>query len=266
MKLFRSISVSQRRTPADLYESICSLYPTSRKSDFFFLEAKPGDEESGRLVERVLALCKEQGLKETRGETVGSYVYGLVRIYDAVDLKEAPLLLLLIQRKMFQDADQRDAAGRLWLPATKAKSSVKVGSIYPKPWIVVSDSVRRTLESGNLASLAFGEVCIKGKSIHGSREPFWELKSHLSLPKMVNSVPFRDSPVETYGIEDEPYRYGEPHYRRSELEKVGSFDIAQTFERLGMREHALVVSQRFYRYCLQNKIRLEAMPARIDPE
>ncbi|HEV2484256.1 MAG TPA: hypothetical protein VGT08_01885 [Terracidiphilus sp.] len=238
------------------------LRPEGEGGGSFHLEAKPGDEESARLVEHIVALCNENGLDKVRG----AYSYLVLPHYEAPDLASAPLLWLLGQKRMFKrmDADQRDDRGRLVLPATEAKPTIKLASIFPKPWIVISEATRRILEGGGLAGVKFDEVAIRGRSVHASPEPFWELSTGVILPKMVNSV--ADTTVDwdppRHRVHDP---YGEPHYRQSELQVVGAFDIAHTFERLTVGEPALIISQRFYQICLRNRIPLEAQPVRVDP-
>lgn len=263
MKFYHSISLNKNICPSDFYAGIVRLKPENDSSLFFKLEAQPGDEINAELVENVLALCKERGLDKVRG----AYSYLLMPLYETVDLEAALLLQLQIQKKMFKglNSDQRDERGYVVMKATEAKPTVKIASIWPKPWIVVSDAVRQMLEAGGLVGLKFDGVSIEGHSIHAAPAPFWELRSSVTLPKMINSLP--DTSVNfdhvRYLIHGS---YGEPHYRESEIQLLGSFDIAHTFERLSGGEPGLVVSQRFYKYCLKNKIPLEVRPARIDPD
>ena len=261
MRISCGITVNGTLCPSDLFESIVHLKPDGRRGQDFSLTAQPGDEQGAQLVERIAVMCKERGLDSIRG----SYVHGVAVHYEPQDFAAAPLLWLMGQRRLFKhnDADIRDEFGRVWLPASDAKPSVKIASIFCTPWIVVSDAVRRTLESGGLAGLRFDEVSIKGHSVHASPAPFWEMRSSVTLPKMVNSVP-------DTGADYDPPRFlvhdshGEPHYRQGELQAVGAFDIAHTFERLKGGEPALIVSQRFYQHCLKQKIPLEVRPVRID--
>ena len=265
MKFFRHISVSEPRTPPDLYETIVGLSPAGRRSDFFFLEAKADDERNAQLVERILDLCEQRGLKRTRGETVGSYVYSVDRIYEPADLNAAALLLLVGGRGLLHDVT-RDERGRLVLPATKARTSLKLAAAFPAPWIIVSDAVRQTLEAARLVGLVFGEVVLKGQSIRSAETPFWELGSSVTLPRMVNAVRYETSPFPCHGIDDGPYRRGEPHYRQSDLEALGDFDVAHTLEPLGNKDPRLIISHRLYEVCVKNKIPLEVWPVRIDPD
>jgi hypothetical protein len=267
MKFYRRIWIKQREVPAELFSVVTSLKPGGQRTDFFFVEAHPGDKEANALVDRVFAVCSQHGLKYKAAGEPGCYEYLVLPVYERSDFIAAPLLCLWTQKKMFKglDSDKRDEQGRVVLPAPEAKPSIKIASIWPKPWIVVSHATRRVLESGGLLGMQFQEVAIKGHSIHTSPHPFWELRSAGVLPKMVNSVP--DTTVSW-----EPPRYviagsyGEPHYRQRELESLGAFDIAHTCELLAGGDPALVVSQRFYQYCLRNKIPLEVRPVRIDPE
>ena len=167
-------------------------------------------------------------------------------------------------RKMFKgiNSNQRDEAGRIVLTAREAKATIKIASIFPEPWIVVSSASRRLLETAGLIGIEFEEVAIKGHSIQLSCEPFWEVRSRLVLPKMANSVIYPESTHHApYSIQDP---YVEPHYRQSELESVGLFDIARAFERSHNGSQELIISQRFYQHCLRHKIPIRVKPVRID--
>jgi hypothetical protein len=149
-----------------------------------------------------------------------------------------------------------------------------LGRIRPN-WIIVADKVKRLLESGHFVGLEFGEVVLKGKSIHAATEPFWELKSSVTLPKMANThqfihpgkteaIPFTGDYSKIIMISDPPFRTGEVHYRRSDLQALGPFDIARTFEKYMEIHPALVISQRFYQFCEQHKLPLNVEPVRVD--
>lgn len=265
MKLYRLLRIRELGFPSALYESIVRLKPECRGKEDFRLECQPDDPDTALplLAERIVAMCNDAGIKWTWTGEIGTYGYTIGRHYDVAELKAAPFLKMQSQHKRFRNADKRDENGRLCLPASEATSTVKLGSIFPTGWIVVSDAVRNILESAGMQGMQFGEVVIRGKSINAASKPFWELSSHLRLPKMVNSGPIRDTGC-SY-ITEPPYQYGEPHYRQSEMQAVGGTDIALTFEQFGATP-SLVISQRFYQFCLKNKIPLEVLPVRIDPD
>jgi hypothetical protein len=210
-----------------------------------------------------------------------SYGYVVSRYYEPEDLECAQLLLVTRQNKI-QDSVKppRDEQGRIYIVASKARASLKVGRIWPN-WIVVSNAVRRSWESAGLVGLKFADVTIKGRSSQLSPEPFWELLSSVTLPPMVNRgnlvhpveypdhpnvEPFQGDHSRSIYINDEPFAKGELHYRGGDLAALGPFDIAQTFEKYMEPHPALVVSQRFYQHCLKHKIPLEVEPVRIDPD
>ena len=261
MKVFRSVSVNSNVCPPDLYKEIVRLWPAGVRHSTFHVEAQPGDVENARLVDQIVTFCKQRGLDQVRG----AYSLRVAPVYEATDFEGAPLLWLVAQKKMFKgiNSNIRDERGRIVLPATEARASIKIASVFPEPWIIVSSSTRRTLESAGLIGMGFEEVAIKGQSIHLAPEPFWEVRSTVTLPKMLNSVinpP--DLGLSQYTINDP---YVEPHYGQSEIQALGAFDIAHTLERGGRSDsQELIVSQRFYQYCLKHKIPLQVRPVRID--
>jgi hypothetical protein len=266
MKYSRRIYIREQGFPSDLYKEIVRLKPECHAGERFMLEAKPGDEANGQLAERIAAMCQQRGLKRTSGD-VGTYGYTGRRYYEADDLLVASFFILRGQKKIFKDHTgyiKRNEVGRLVIPASEATKSVKLGSIYPTDFIVVSNPVRCHLENDGLIGLQFAELVVKGTSIHGANHPFWELKSSVILPKMVNSI--IDPGGQTYGIRDFYFKL-EPHYRQSELAAIGRFDVAYALEphQLIVQECALIISQKFYQCCLRNDIPLEVTPVRIDP-
>ncbi len=267
MKFSRRLTITKDRCPPELFESIVRIKPECYAGGgSFHLETQPGDEVAAKLVDELVALCEQSGLKKNVRGTIGAYTHQVHFHYEQTDLQAAPLLWLMGQRRVFKsiNSGERDELGRVWLPATEAKPTVKFASVFLRPWIVVSDWTRRILESAGLVGLKFDEVSIKGHSDQASKEPFWELRSVVSLPKMTNSDPDTGVNYESFLISD---AYGEPHYRQSDLQPLGIFDIAHTKEPLGgHRDPSLIVSQRFYQHCLKHKIPLEVRPVRIDPD
>ena len=67
-------------------------------------------------------------------------------------------------------------------------------------------------------------------------------------------------------LSDPPFRTGEVHYSKRDLAALMPFDVARTFENFMETHPALVVSQRFYQFCLKSRIPLNVQPVRIDPD
>lgn len=263
MKFFRSVDLNRNLCPRDLYDVArrLSRKPEDPGSINLHVESRPGDEENAKLVEQIVAMCKERGLDKVRG----ACSYHVSPVYEQSDLDAAPLLQLATQRRTFKgiNSNQRDERGRIVLPAAEAKATIKIASIFPESWIVVSSATRRILESGGLIGMEFEDVAIKGHSIHLAPEPFWELRSTVTLPKMLNSLEVTTDPEFPRYVINDPLV--EPHYRESEIRALGAFDIAYTSENFRPGKPLFVVSERFYHHCVTHKIPLEVLPVRIDP-
>ena len=236
------------------------------------IEAAAGDEAKAKLIEQAIAYCEANSITWSRLGLPGHYEYEIVRRYEPEDLTGARLLTLE-RGNLIQLEYERDAQGRLLMAASKARAGRKIGRIHSN-WIVIPDATRKILDAGNFKGLEYGEVALKETSARASTEPFWELKSSLTLPKMANTgrfvisghIPFDEDYTKIVWIDDLPYRAGEIHYRENDLKVMGEFDVARTFEKYMEPHPALVVSQRFYQHCLKHKIPLEVKPVRIDPD
>jgi hypothetical protein len=268
MKFSRWLYVDKSRCPVELFELIVQLKPEGyHGGGSFVIQTEAGDEAGARLVDDIVAMCERSGLKKSTVSIKGDFRHDVNHHYEQSDLEAAPLLWIRAQKRLFKgiNAGDRDELGQVWLPASEAKPTIKTLSVFLRPWIVVSDKTRDILEGGGLIGLKFDGVSIKGKSIYASSDPFWELRSTIILPPMANS--FRNTGVtcESYLIKG---AYGEMHYRQSDLQTLGVFDVAFTREPFGgaVPNPELIVSQRFYQHCLKNKVPLEVCPVRIDPD
>ena len=276
MKSYRLVKIPREKCPEHIFAKVLEMAPDSLSPlGGIKVEADVGEDAKAELVEKIVSYCRDSGLTWSSargGGRPGTYGYEMVRCYESADLIGARFLILERQ-KQIQLEEERDEQGRLLMAASKARAGRKVGRIYPN-WIIVSDSTRRILETGNFKGLEFGEVALKGTSVNAAKDPFWELKSSVTLPKMANtdrfvmvdSVPFNGDYSKTVWISDPPYRTGEIHYREADLKALGDFDIAYTFEHYMEHHRVLVISQRFYQHCLKHKIPLEVEPVRIDPD
>jgi hypothetical protein len=265
MKFYRHFRVRELGFPAALYKEIVAMKPECRGKEDFVIESQPGDEVTGGFIESLVDFCRRHSLTQTGTGEIGTYGYDVVRHYDSCDLEVAPLLMLLTQKRMFREILSRDYSGRLMLPARQSGTAIKIASGMFNNLYVVSDSARKVLEAVQLAGIFFRETALSGTSARATAEALWEMDSNIKLPKMMNSVLNEHSVVPCYAIDELPYRYGEPHYRQSDILPLGQVDIARTFEPLGS-EPGLIVSQSFYQHCLRSKIPLEVRPVRIDPD
>lgn len=278
MNRYRCISFRKEGLAPSILREVADCYPKFAEGSGFrytaYLEVQPNDELGGRLADQLIALFNKLGIPSSRGWAPGTYWHDVDRVYDESDYNSAEFLLLLRQREIQRLEHERDAQGRPLLVASKAKVSIKLGRIWAN-WIIVSDKIRKLLETQDFKGLEFGGVVLKGTSIHASKEPFWELKSSVVLPVMANRQqfinpgmsapePFQGDFSKMVFIDDPHFRTGEIHYRRGELASLVPFDVARTFENFMEPHPALIVSQRFYQFCVKNKVPLSVQPVRID--
>jgi len=265
MKFYHCFEIREQGFPPELYNAICSMKPESRGKEDFILESKPGDEINAALIKRLVDFCEQHSVRRAVvAREFNAYGYTVVRHYEADDLEAAPLLMLETQNKMFRGRLSRDESGRLMLPAKEAGTSFKFASGMFNHFYIVADPVRKLLETSQLAGFFFRETTLKGTSIRATTEALWEIDSDIKLPKMTNSAVNPHSRGPSYMIIEGHYRDAEPHYQQSDLQSLGNFDMARTYEQLGS-EPGMIVSQRFYQTCLRHKIQLRCRPVRVDP-
>jgi hypothetical protein len=227
------------------------------------------------VIDRLLHILNKHGIPQSRRWAPGTFYFEANRRYDSDDLSASELLIVNIHCNEVQFESSRDPGGRLILLPKKLRRNFVVGRIYPN-YLVVSDKVMKLLAGGGFLGLRFNEVITLGGD--GDSTPrIWELTSSIVLPKMSNThrfrcaggpetvhQPFQGDYTKVIGIDDPPYRAGEPHYLRSDIKALGAFDVALTFEKYLVDHQALVVSQRFYQFCEKNGIPLGVSPIRID--
>ena len=279
MRYLHCLAIDEAAIPSNEFGDLCRLKPEARKPTGFRAEIVSTDPTGDSVIRYALQLAQRHGLTRQYHSSATSYGSHIARWYEQSDLAAAELLLLNRQKlvQSLNDPD-RDEEGRLILLASNAKRSVSVGRVFPNN-IIVAGRVRQILENGQLLGVCFGEVVLKGKSAQASPEPFWELQASLVLPKMANTnrltyygwrgtppKPFDGDYSRSVFIDDPPFDKGEVHYRRSDLKSLLRFDIARTYEKYLETHQALVICQRFYQYCLEAGIKLEADPVRVDPD
>ena len=287
--LFRHhIRIDEQGLPKEAYEEICALAPEARKHYGFHLQLDIDVADGGEIVRRIIDICSEHGLKWREAIGKGVFGYRVDRSYGD-DLFQFDLLMLNPQkmtRAGVKDGRFVGAVDDAWRIISELGFSARV---------VVDEEARGVLEEGNFVGLQFSESQLYPKRLgaltadewvaveSASRRlavlpgPFWELKSSIVMPKMASRLmqygwrgepprPFEGDYSRPVFIDDAPFSRGEVHYRRGEIDTLGSFDIARTFENYVEPRPALVISQRFYQYCLANGIGLWVDPVRIDSE
>jgi len=279
MKIWKCLTLRKEGLPQDVLNEVVQCYPPFSEGKGFRhssrLECQPGDIQAADDVGRLLRILEKHGLPRSQGWAPGSYNYEAERVYEAQDLLEAELLLVDIHSNEIQIEHARDAADRLILLAGKLKRNFVAGRIYPNH-LIVSDGAMKLIASAGIVGSDFKELAAPKSTAAALSQGAWEVTSSKVLPRIANVdqfltvdksglLPFRGDYSKPIGILEPPYRSGgEVHYRRSDIESCEKFDIATTYENYLFDHQALVISQRFYQFCLKNKIPLDVKPIRID--
>jgi len=149
--------------------------------------------------------------------------------------------------------------------------------------IIVSQRVRALLETADFRGLHFAPLQLF-KRVGGSYdspklgnlewssvgEPWWILDSILTLPPVGPYLYIQgggDGKIYPRGtrqgiIREPGFSDVERHYVRSELAKLGEFDVAREWESLGAVD--IIVSRRFYEFCKAHNLKCGFKPVRID--
>jgi hypothetical protein len=136
----------------------------------------------------------------------------------------------------------------------------------------VNDELKQTLESMGISELQFHEVLTKPLKWENAPS-LWQMHSSVSMPPILNQLRtrlgrrFAGDPVSWSGLDDAndgihfvdgPYIPPEANYRRTQVEAMDAFYVAQMREKfggwIGSATHPIIISQRFRK--ILNKLRV----------
>ncbi|MEX0775083.1 MAG: hypothetical protein WD042_05140 [Phycisphaeraceae bacterium] len=225
------------------------------------------------------------------------YQYAIGHRYDAQDFEACELL----QTYSAQPTEDLDTGwgqeGKLRIEyrdlrkKAKRRMALGIGSV-----ILVSASMRKMIEDSQLGHARFRPTLLENtqESLEGRVHqllpwskapdgPWWELTSDVVLPPVTERTPLEDKdgkPVKpdfSSGCWEAPVNFeiGHLHYARSALKKLPRFDIALTHEHwsnghfpadpFGWLQRR-IVSQRFYRFAVEHKLKVDFRPVEIDED
>lgn len=298
--------ISRSRVGADLFARLCEVIsqgysptPTGNEA-YWWLVAEPGDprttaalallQSAGFYPSTGLVGRCEPGRSPSDGTPVPlAFRMQIERTYSSRDLAACEYLELLGYRYYHMIA-HIEPPQNLWITPKTSRSKADFVQSDCQRTLIVPQRVRETLEAGNLRHLQFrSEVHVsrelvgeKRREIPWSKFPerWYELWSDLILPRLSPTCVINDHFSNPYVEEGATvgctlhegfYLWPEMRYRRSDLAKVGDFDIALTHERFDIGaiaeyKRAKVVSQRFYQYCLTRGLKAKWRPVRIEDD
>jgi hypothetical protein len=267
---------------AGAIKCLTDLNPVSSRRSYFRFEFPHEDSRVGEI----LALLKAQGMRPwpdgtseaSREATANEYRLTYLRQYEQSDYEKAPLLVPAPHARADLDRSL-ESDGFLHLLSREMSKGWSFAEACWW-WVVVRGHVKTAIESAGLNHVAFKPVKVNFKDREIETDRLWELTSSFELPPLSpictlfhsNMTPFSGDYSKGCRLEERHYVPAEFHYRREDLAKLGDFDLARTHEEFPYshpnprKYHKLVASQRFYRFCRQQKYQMNWIPVRIDPD
>lgn len=280
MRILVSIVVDWQPSLEPLYAQLLERYPEGfAEGRFRIFRAKlPLEQRTLKLLEYLRTRNLRPWVTTTRGRLATEFSMRIECAWEPHDLENCELLEIcpLVSH---EHAERKDGlyciqTSRWYRHADLSRSD---GSS-----VVVSDRVRRLLDASGLRGFRFAPTAIEDDtdrpiidlSWDEIGEPWWELVPEHILPPMAPWMPFMDvngNPVSadhSAAYHVRPALMSTPcHYRRSDLALPPEFDVYGTHERFFRpveHERVPIVSQRFYRFCVENNLKCGFQPVRLD--
>lgn len=254
----------------------------------FVLDAPEHDPRINEVVSFLEAhgVTSEPPLREQQSAS-GHYVLQRLHGFEPSDFSRAEYLWLEGVDESHVDTDgDRDADGLL---AVIASSIPKRGKLFDAGagCLLVSATLRAELEAEGFIGLGFGPTKQAKEQRRGETyvtlpydplpdQALWELIPSVELPRMhaevIRVATAPDIPAGEQGpgfLRNPGFNDAQIVYARSALQRVGSFDVARTWEYMFQREpecRFIVVSQRFYQFCKAKKLPAKFVPVKIVEE
>lgn len=228
-------------------------------------------------IPQVISVLESHGLKMPPNERTPSGKEFIdieyLREFEEEDLAAAQYLLPGAQDNVGY-GNNRTPEGILKIETEYLKKRFRVAAVHSE--IVVIDSVREELEKQKFKNLLLCRCEVHGNGAEDYEDfPIWEVTSDLVLPAASPECKFCDcyggseytDPTKGCVVDEGLYVPSLFRYKASDLSAVEPFDVAHTREAIGFKltHHPLIVSQRFYQFCKNQKFRLWWFPVVIDP-
>ena len=256
-----------------LYEALLAIYPESRNKGSIDIRLP---KEDPRIAQGLKVLNEWGFSPRDRHRTAEPNEFTLMirRLYDKEDYENADYLVPKPQ-ECLGSATSRSANGLLKLEDEDLKMNEDIG-YSTWAWIVVSTQIKERIEQSGLKRIILRPTEIVGPRRKRFVGHFWELTSDLRLPSLNshcqlttnNGLPFAGDYDQGCHYFETPYDQPEFYYNANDIAAIKPFDLALTQERFGIREWvaepSLIASKQFYEFCVENKLKMNWMPVRIE--
>lgn len=278
-------SVSEKEIGANVFEELVRIYPEGKQTNLASYDrfdfTLPEDDPRAQALLECLARRGFRPWNKLRKQQPDEFFMQIVRAYDASDFEQAAYLEPR-PRFFFGHDAYPDAQGVLEIRTDVLMGNrPPIGTAGGGLWLLVSDGLKRQMEDAGLRHLVFGEVRFLQRR-RPPQECYWYLTSDLTLPPLApvyQLVNKQGEPTSEYeeayavreglSIPEALYRPIERHYRAGDLEKVEPFDVGLAggfVKQVDIDPKFIVVSNRFYRFCVAHDLEMDWIPVRVDPD
>jgi len=263
----RLIGIYWHNTPLSVKNDLQALCPEAVLDHVFVMELPDTDPR----VNKVLDYLHRMGYRNMEcvpPATELTYCMEYTRVYDSDDFMK--LRYLDPWPEVSWGYTHVSRSQPLSFDYNKVPRNGKVGIVDGK-YIILSDAGRVLMENTGLSNLVYKETVPYCKVKPSQTSRFWHLWSDVKMPPIAapnvlindNCKPFDGDYLhgcllrEGLEIPSLLYSPAELYYKTDDVEFIEPFDIAMSCEQFGRGfdpSPRYVVSQRFYQFCVQNKL------------
>jgi hypothetical protein len=274
MKLEITVHAYVEHVGQQVFEDLAKYDPKCLKYGVF--EYK---EMEGSATKSLLESLEKYGCRPWmhQGQRANNeYHLTLRRVYDEADYRAARYLNF-IGLGFHDPADTTSGTPVLQVDPPFLKKYLPF-AMPDWPRVIVSDKLRGLMEAAQLKGAMFEPIEIVGRGKEKFKEPIWELTSNVMMPPLSTACmlegdetmrPYEEGKDAYCSVASGHYTRAEYHYDEKKIRPLEPFDVAVTHERMGRVEwnlRELVVSQRFYQFCQEHKLKVEDwFPVVVDP-
>ncbi len=272
-----NIRVYESNVPKECVAALAKKYPEARCGSFQ-LELPEGHP----VIPKVIKVLESHGYKMPpngffRTHSIKGYIrIEYIRDFDETDLNAAKYLYYNdVSSDLSVWTDGRTARGNIAIKAESISRRCRIVGDSCGAFLV-TDSVHKGFLKEKFKHLQFRRCEVVGPKAEEFEDyPIWELTSDLTLPKVSPTCKYYSSddglPVPNASKQSVPHDGlhwpALVRYRAKDIQKVEPFDVAHLWEpsflNLGFWRE-IIVSQRFYQFCLKNKYKISVTPVILE--
>ncbi len=258
-------------------KTLLKIYPEGDRGRSFHCILNENDER----LSKILKCLKDFGLfprlsDESENESQNGYRFRLEkeRIYESIDFGLVNLFEPVAKISL-ETVKRRTSDGLLIVTSDFEGQPPQLGWVHEpgKTTYAVTHSIKLLMEQADLKGIQFFPAKVMGHKAKQVREQYWELVTNLRMPRLSPGLHLIDGIGGLYEdgkshacIVKDGFTPAEMRYRSSDLAKLGPFDLARTHEPNGGKAGTFVASKRFYDFCQAEKLEIDWIPVRIDPD